>query len=156
MTRTELAEFMDQRDAARNIATEIGTLLEEELPKFKEVSRSPKFAEMLEFARQSVWAGRTPMDESVVGWSNDYAAKEKTAAMKAYSLTLADNPDVVSAAKRAGENQQRERDAELAAIPSSGSTTSSQEEPGEKTEAELLIERMQNARGRGKSFSTIG
>ena len=156
MTRAELSNFMDQRDAARTLATEINSMATEELPEFKKISRNPKYAEMLDYARQSVWRGTTPMDESVLGWQNDYAAKEMTAVKKAYRMLLADDPKVLEAAKKAGVNQQRERDAELAAVSSShGSTSSSQEEPGEKSEAEKLIEGMINPRGRGKSFSTI-
>ena len=156
MTRSELANFMDQRDAAKTLATEINSMASEELPEFKKLSRNPKYAEMLDYARQSVWRGTTPMDESVLGWQNDYAAKEMTAVRKAYRMLLADDPKVLEAAKKAGVSQQRERDAELAAVSSStGTTTTSQEEPGEKSEAEKLIEGMINPRGRGKSFSSI-
>jgi hypothetical protein len=157
LTRQELADFMDQREAASRLASEINGMAEDELPEFRKIRRNPRYAELLDFYRQSVWQGRTPIDESVADWDNDYSAKEMTAVKRAYKAYLADNPKVLEAVKKAGEQQARDRAAEAAAVPSSETTTaSSQEEPGDKTEADESIERMLKARGRGKSFASIG
>ena len=157
LTRQELAEFMDQREAAKHLADEINSMAEEDLPEFRKIRRNPRFAEFLDWARQSVWRGTTALDESVADWDNDYAAKEMTAVKKAYSMYLADNPKVREAAEKAKKRQEKERAAQAAAVPSSeGQTSSSQEEPAEKTSAQKSIEAMLNVKGRGKSFSTIG
>lgn len=157
LTRQELAEFMDQREAARNLANEINSMAEERLPEFRKISKNQKFAEMLDWARQSVWRGNTPLDDSVADMDNDYAAKEMTAVIKAYKMYVADNPKVRDAIEKASKKQKADRAAEAAGVPSSmGQTSSSQEEPAEKTEEEDLIDRMVNVRGRGKSFASIG
>lgn len=157
LTRSELQNFMDQREAARYITDQITGTIEEEVPQFKKIKHNPKFMEFLDFARQSVWSGRTPLHESVVDWDNDYAAKEMTAARRALSLYIADNPKAIEAAKRAGKKEAEERAAQAASLPSpSGSSISSDEEGRPKSEADELIERMINPRGRGKSFSTVG
>lgn len=158
LTRRELADYMQQEKATERVMGELNDMAEKELPKFKELSRSQDFVEMLDWARQAAWRGSLPLDESVADWDNDFAAKEYTALKKAYKMKLASDPKVLDAAKKAGEKQQQERDAEAAAVPSptGTTTTSSQEEPGERSEAEESVERMLKARGLGKPFSSIG
>ena len=51
LTRQELAEFMDQREAARNLMSEINSMAEERLPEFRKISKNQKFSEMLDWAR---------------------------------------------------------------------------------------------------------
>lgn len=158
LTRRELAEYMQQEKATDHVMAELNDMAEKELPKFKELSRSQDFVQMLDWARQAAWNGNIPLDESVASWDNDFAAKEYTALKKAYTMKLASDPKVLEASKKAGEKQQKERDAEAAAAPSptGTSTSSSQEEQAEKTAAEKSIEDMLKARGMGKSFGTIG
>lgn len=157
LTRQELADYMQQKEAAAHVAQELNAVAEEELPEFKRISKGREFAEFLDWATRAVWNGSIPLDESVVSWDNDYAAKQYTALKKAYKMKLASDPKVLEAAKKAGEKEAKERAEEAAAVPSSvTTTTSSQEEPGEKTEADKAIDRMLNVRGRGKSFASVG
>jgi hypothetical protein len=158
LTRQELADYMQQKEAAAQVASDLNTRAEEELPEFRKISKGREFVEMLDWARQAVWNGSIPLDESAADMDNDYAAKEYTALKRAYTMRLASDPKVLEAAKKAGIKQAKERAEEAAAVPSSTTTTtSSQEEPGEKTEAEDLVQRMVNARrGGGKGFASIG
>ena len=157
LTRRELAEFMDQREAARTLSDEVNSICEEELPEFKKIRRNPRYAEFFDWAQQGVWKGTIPLDESVAEWENEYAAKQKTAAMKAYRMYLADNPKVREVVEKAEKKRKKERAAEEASVPSSeGTTSSSQEEPAEKSDREVMIEAMINAGGKRKKLSSIG
>lgn len=158
LTEQGINDLLDQREATRRVMGDLTSMAEEELPNFKKISRSQDFAEMLEWARQSVWKGGIPMDESVADWDNEFAAKEYTAIKKAYKMKVASDPRILEATKNAAKKEQQERDAEAAAVPSptGTSTTTSQEEPGEKTEAEEAVDRMLKAHGTGKSFASIG
>ena len=151
-------EDYHQEKAAEHLTGQLTELAEEELPHFRKVSRSQEYAQTLDWATNSAWNGTLPLDESVVGWDNDFAAKQYTAMKKAYKMHLASNPKVLEAAKKAGEKQQKERDAEAAAVPSptGSSTTTSQEEQGEKTEAEEAVDKMLKAGGGGRSFASLG
>jgi hypothetical protein len=157
LTREDIRQELDERDAGKALMDELNSMAEEELDGFKKIKRNPKFLEFLDFARQSVWQGRTELDEGVLDWQNEMAAKEMTAIKRAYNLYLADNPKVLEAAKKAGQKQEQERREALQSVPTSeGTTTSSQEEPEETSSEEDLVKRMMNVRGRGKSFATVG
>jgi hypothetical protein len=139
------------------LLSELNSIAEEELDGFKKIKNNPKYVEFLDFARHSTYAGRTPLDDSVLDWQNEMAAKEMTAMKKAYRMYLADNPEFVAKAKEAGKKEEKERRAALESLPTSeGKTSSSQEEPEEVSDEEDLVKRMLNVKGRGKSFATIG
>jgi hypothetical protein len=157
LTKEDLSSFLDQRDAGKALMDELNSMAEEELDDFKKIKRNPKFLEFLDFSRQSVWNGRTELDDSVLDWQNEMAAKEMTAIKRAYNLYLADNPKVLEAAKRAGQKQEKERREALQSVPTSeGTTTSSQEEPEEASDEEDIVKRMLSVKGRGKSFASVG
>lgn len=157
LTEQRLANVLDQREATRRLMGDLTSMAEEQLPEFKKISRGSEFAEMLDWARNAVWRGGVPLDESVVGWDNDFAAKEYTALKKAYTMRLASDPKVREVADLAMKKQKADREAEAAAVPSltGTQTTSSQEEPAEATDADESVKRMLKAGGIGKSFGSI-
>jgi hypothetical protein len=157
MTREELRAELDARDAQRQTMDTLNGLARENLPNFDKVSKSQVYAEFLDNNLRATWSGAMPVTETVLGWSDDGLAKNYSAMERAYRQVLADNPKVIEAAKRAGKAEQKERaEAAIAASGTSGtSTTTTSEEQPEKTETELMIDRMVNAKGIGKPFSTV-
>lgn len=157
MTREELRAELDARDANRQTMDTIMGLARENLPDFDKVSKSQVYAEFLDNNLRATWSGAMPVTETVMGWSDDGLAKNYSAVERAYRQVLADNPKVIEAAKRAGKAEAKERaEAAIAASgATSGTTSTTTEEQPEKSETELMIDRMVNARGTGKPFGSV-
>jgi hypothetical protein len=156
----QINDLLDQRDAARTQISRLDELGRENLKHFEKISKSQLYTNFLSNNLNAVWNGHMELDPDTYGWADDQLAKNYTAVKAAYRQVLADNPKVIEAAKSAGKQEAAERaEAALAAERGTGSTTttkSGQEEPEKKTEADDMIDRMVNARGRGRSFREIG
>lgn len=157
VTKDELVNILDQREATKELTQELNSIAEENLPDYKKIKRNPKFMDFHAAARSLAWGNKIALDDDVLEWQNDFAAKEYTAMKKAHTMYLADSPKVREAIEKSKELQSKERKKALDSVPSSdGTTTSSQEEPEEATSEEDMNERMMSVRGRGKSFATVG
>lgn len=155
----EINQLLDQRDAAREQIRRLNETARENLEHFDKISKSHLYVQFLDNNIRAVWNGYMDLDPDTYGWSDEQLAKNYTAAKAAYRQVLADNPKVVSAAKKAGEMEAKERaEAALAGEGSSGSgKSSSQEESTPKTPEQDLLDRMVNARsGSGRPFRDIG
>ena len=153
LTRVELDEALNQRDAAKRQIDDITGLAEENLPDYKQVRKSPAYRGMMDAALAAVWNGTVPLEKSVEAWDDVQAARNYTAIAFAYKMYLTQNPKVREAAKEAGRREASEKAASALAgeLSSGGTSTSSGER--ETTAEEQLIERMVNSRGVGKSFA---
>ncbi len=154
----DINQLLDQRDAAREQLSRLKELARDNLEHFDKISKNQLYSQFLNNNLHAVWNGHMELDESTYGWADEQLAKNFTAMKAAYRQVLADNPKVVEAAKRAGQKEAKERaEAAMAGEGSSGSRSSGHEEAPPKTEAEEMIDRMINPRGRGgRSFAEIG
>ena len=157
LTEGRLTNILDQRESSKAVMDELDSIAEENLEDYNKIKRNPKFRDFYAAAQNLVWNNNIELDESVLEWQNDFAAKEYTARKKAYTMYLADSPKVREAMAKAKKLEEKDRKKALGSVPSSESTTtSSQEESESSSDSEDLVERMMNVKGRGKSFSTIG
>ena len=158
LTREEMIRVLEERDAARSHMESLESLGREHFEHYDKVKKNQKFVTYLHNNLAAVWNDAIPIDGTALDWSDQQLAKNYTAVKEAYHQFLASNPKVVEAAKEAGKKEAKERaEAALSASSATGGGTSTEgkEESTEKSEAELMIERMVNARGRGISFSTV-
>lgn len=154
LTRAELEEALNQRDAAKAQIDEITRMAEENLPHYKEMRKNPKFRGFVDATLAAAWNGTLPLSEKVADWENQQAAKNYTAIEFAHKMYLMENPKVKEAVKEAGRREAKEKaESALAGELSSGSSSSSSGEGKELTPEEAIQQRMLNARGVGKSFS---
>ena len=154
LTRAELDEALNQRDAAKQQIDEITSLAEENLPHYKSMRKSPRFRGFLDATLAAAWNGTLPLSEKVKGWENAQAAKNYTAIEFAHKMYLLENPKVKDAVKEAGRKEAQEKaEAALAGELSSGSSSISSGEGKRLTPEEAVQQRMLNAKGVGKSFA---
>ena len=156
LTEESLARHLDQRDASRREMDELNGVAREELEHFDKISKNQIYVEFLNNNLRAVWDGHIPTEPETLEWADQGRAKNYSAMKRAYRQVLADNPKVIAAAKEAGKKETAERaEAALAASGSGGTSTSTTGEPPEMTDAEQMLDRMVNATGHGKSFSSV-
>lgn len=152
VTKQELNDLLNQREAANRQITELTSLAEEKLADYKQIRRNPQFVGLLDAAIAASWNGSIPLHPDSKGM-DEQAARNYTAMAFAHEMYLMRNPKVREALKQAGKNEERDRGAAaLAASVSSGTTTAAGDEK-KMTPEQLMKHRMLNARGTGKSFS---
>lgn len=153
LSKQELVETLNQRDAINRQITELTELAEDRLPDYKKIRKNPQFVGLMDAAMASVWNGSIPLHPDVSDWQDEQAAKNFTALAFAHEMYLMRNPKVKEAVKQAGKNEERDRTAaKLAASVSSGTTTAAGEEKRLSPEEQVKF-RMLNSKGVGKSFS---
>jgi hypothetical protein len=156
LTEESLGRILDQRDGARRQADDLDSVARESLEHFDKISKNPRYVQFLDNNLKGVWEGYIPLEAETLEWSDQNRAKNFSAMKQAYRQVLADNPKVIAAAKEAGKKETAERtEAAMAASGSGGTSTSAIEEPAERTDAEEMIDRMVNAHGTGKSFTSV-
>ena len=156
LTEESLGRILDQRDGARRQADDLDTVAREKLEHFDKISKNPRYVQFLDNNLKGVWEGYIPLEVETLEWSDQNRAKNYSAMKQAYRQVLADSPKVIAAAKEAGKKETAERtEAAMAASGSSGTGTSTIEEPPERTDSEEMIDRMVNPGGRGRSFGSV-
>ena len=154
MSREELRQELNERDAVKRQIDDLTAMAEERLPHYSKIKKSPQFLGIMDAALAATWNGSIPLHEDVKDWTNEQAAKNYTALAFAHEMYIMRNPKVQEAVKEAGKKEERERaGAALAASVSSGTSTSTSSEDRKLTAEETVKQRMLNARGVGKSFA---
>jgi hypothetical protein len=160
LTEEAMSRILDQklseRESTQREMNELNSIARENLEHFDKISKNQKYVQFLDNNIKGVWNGYVPLEPETLDWADQNRAKNYSAMKQAYRQVLADSPKVIEAAKKAGSKETAERaEAKLAASGSGGTSTATIEEPAEPTEAEEMINRMINAGGTGKSFSSV-
>ena len=154
LSREELTQTLNEREAIKRQIDDLTTMAEERLPHYSKIKKSPQFIGLMDAALAAQWNGSLPLHPDVKEWSDEQASKNYTALALAHEMYLMRNPKVQEAVKEAGKKEERERaGAALAASVSSGTSTSTSGEDRKQTSEEAVKQRMLNARGVGKSFA---
>jgi hypothetical protein len=157
LTRAELADELNRRDAAKRQIDELYSLAGEKLSHFNQIRKNAEFQGFVDASLAATWNGTIPVDPEVADWTDVQAARNFTALKMAHEMYLMRNPKVRDAVKEAGRKEASERaGAVLAGELGSGSTSNSSSQESKLSPEEEVIQRMLNVRGRGKSFSSIG
>ena len=157
LTKKELLETLNMRDAAKQQVDEIHSLARENFSDYDKIRKNPQFLGMVDATLGAVWNGSIPLHEKTKNWSDVQAARNYTAIASAHEMYLMRNPKVAEALKKAGKLEADDRNAEklAASSMSSGTSTSASDEKTE-TATDRIKSAMLNARGTGKSFAKMG
>ena len=157
LTKKELLETLNMRDAAKQQVDEIHSLARENFSDYDKIRKNPQFLGMVDATLGAVWNGSIPLHEKTKDWSDVQAARNYTAIASAHEMYLMRNPKVAEALKKAGKLEADDRNAEklAASSMSSGTSTSASDEKTE-TATDRIKSAMLNARGTGKSFAKMG
>jgi hypothetical protein len=155
LTEESLGRILDGRDGARREQDELNSVAREKLEHFDKISKNQLYAEFLSNNLKGTWEGYIPLEVETLEWADQGRAKNYSAMKRAYRQVLADSPKVIEAAKAAGSKETAERTEAAMAASGSGGTSTATQEPAERTDAEEMIDRMVNAHGTGKPFSSV-
>ncbi len=157
LTKKELLETLNMRDAAKQQIDEIHSMARENFSDYDKIRKSPQFLGMVDASLGAVWNGSIPLHPSTKDWTVVQAASNYTAIASAHELYVMRNPKVKEALKAAGKKEADDRNADklAASSMSSGTSTSASDEKDMTTE-ERIKHSMLNARGVGKSFAKMG
>jgi hypothetical protein len=157
LTRAELNEALNMRDAAKTQIDEIHSVAREKFADYDKIRKNPQFLGFMDATLGAVWNGSIPIHEDAKDWTDVQAARNFTAIASAHELYLMRNPKVAAALKEAGRKEADERNAEkLAASSMSSRTSTSSSDEKSMTSEERIKNAMLNARGVGKSFAKLG
>jgi hypothetical protein len=157
LTKKEMLETLNMRDAAKTQIEEIHSVAREKFADHDKIRKNPQFLGLMDATLGAVWNGSIPIHEDAQDWNDVQAARNFTAIASAHEMYLMRNPKVAKALKEAGVKEANERNADklAASAMSSGTSTSSSDEKSMSSE-ERIKAAMLNARGTGKSFAKLG
>ncbi len=157
LTRQELTDTLNMRDAAKQQVDEIHSMAREKFADYDKIRKNPQFLGFVDASLGAVWNGSLPLDKSVSDWTDVQAARNYTAISNAYELYVMRNPKVADALKAAGKKEANDKNADALAVSamSSGTSTTSTDEKS-MTAEERIKHSMLNVQGTGKSFAKMG
>jgi hypothetical protein len=157
LTKQEMLETLNMRDAAKTQIEEIHSVAREKFADYDKIRKNPQFLGLMDATLGAVWNGSIPIHEAAADWSDIQAARNFTAIASAHEMYLMRNPKVAKALKEAGKREANDKNAEklAASSMSSGTSTGSSDEKS-LTSEERIKAAMLNARGVGKSFAKLG
>ncbi len=157
LTKKELLETLNMRDAAKTQIDEIHSMARENFADYDKIRKNPQYLGMMDANLGAVWNGSIPLHKDTKDWTDVQAARNYTAIASAYEMYVMRNPKVKDALKEAGRKEANDKNAETLAASSmsSGTSTSASDEKA-MTSEERIKHSMLNAHGVGKSFAKIG
>ncbi len=157
LTKKELLDTLNMRDAAKTQLDEIHTMARENFQDYDKIRKNPQYLGMMDATLGAVWNGSIPLHEHTKDWNDIQAARNYTAIASAHEMYLLRNPKVRAALKEAGKKEANDKNADkLAASSMSSGTSTSASDEKTMTAEERIKYSMLNAKGVGKSFAKMG